>query len=441
MAPVNIPNILIYFSGIIRPKLLRPHLRVPSIANVDFVKLRKEGYNAVVIDKDNCLTLPSKDDIYPPYQTAWNDLLETFNPGKVLIVSNSAGTKKDPGGIAAEAVSLSLVAPVLIHSQAKPGCSSTIISYFQGKLGKPITLRKRIIEESNKVLEEEKSDEQMLWSRWSNEVSGPLLGHYTNNNQQRKGDRVKVNNSSTSTSTSPETTAGQEEQSTNNNDELRLLVIGDRLFTDTLLAHRLSLHLPKPKPTTTSTDLPSVLSIYTTSLPQPKDVRPLRWLEERLSSSKTKGDYTRFILRENEDRDNLSTTTSDVTFTRGQGIIYAWRWFTPSRWKEFDQSLEPLTINPKSWKPLPLLVGSSKSLYWTIIFITRYTINGVKYIVNRIRSMIDKSSQKSGENDEKISSPVPESNDNSQGRKTGNLLKEADNVRREDRFVPQQGIS
>lgn len=56
-----------------------------GIANVDFKALKKEGFNAVVIDKDNCLvsrlyfiqfnylrwwfqTLPHKDDIYPPYQ-------------------------------------------------------------------------------------------------------------------------------------------------------------------------------------------------------------------------------------------------------------------------------------------------------------------------------------------------------------------------------------
>lgn len=33
-------------------------------------------------------------------QDAWNSLLRTFPAGRVLVVSNSAGTKKDPGGIA-----------------------------------------------------------------------------------------------------------------------------------------------------------------------------------------------------------------------------------------------------------------------------------------------------------------------------------------------------
>ena len=60
-------------------------------------------------------------------------------------------------------------------------------------------------------------------------------------------------------------------------EEPRIVVIGDRLFTDTLLAHRLSLHLRA------SDDAPRVLSILTTRLPEPRDQRLLRWLEERLS--------------------------------------------------------------------------------------------------------------------------------------------------------------
>jgi phosphatidylglycerophosphatase GEP4 len=76
------PNFLIYIGAILRPKSLRPHLRVPSksshlssivrmvrcgcgvevlmidINHVDFNALKRAGYNAVVIDKDNCLVRP-----------------------------------------------------------------------------------------------------------------------------------------------------------------------------------------------------------------------------------------------------------------------------------------------------------------------------------------------------------------------------------------------
>ena len=66
----------------------------------------------------------------------------------------------------------------------------------------------------------------------------------------------------------------------------RILVIGDRLFTDTLLARRLSLlfHTPSASPPS----IPNVLSICATALPQPHDLRPIRWLEEALSRGKVR---------------------------------------------------------------------------------------------------------------------------------------------------------
>lgn len=50
-------------------------------------------------------TLPNVDEVYPPYQPGWDALLTAFPPGRVLIVSNSAGTPKDPSGIAVSASS------------------------------------------------------------------------------------------------------------------------------------------------------------------------------------------------------------------------------------------------------------------------------------------------------------------------------------------------
>ena len=70
MAP-RLPNVFIYLSALIRPARLRPDLRVrselphstetpvltvcPAIADVDYAGLRREGFNAVVVDKDNCV--------------------------------------------------------------------------------------------------------------------------------------------------------------------------------------------------------------------------------------------------------------------------------------------------------------------------------------------------------------------------------------------------
>ena len=51
----------------------------------------------------DCQTLPNVDQVYPPYQPGWDALLKAFPPGRVLVVSNSAGTPKDPSGIAVSA--------------------------------------------------------------------------------------------------------------------------------------------------------------------------------------------------------------------------------------------------------------------------------------------------------------------------------------------------
>jgi len=47
-----------------------------------------------------------------------------------VIVSNSAGTRDDPAGIEAESVSHHLGVPVLFHSKKKPSCEDVITRYF-----------------------------------------------------------------------------------------------------------------------------------------------------------------------------------------------------------------------------------------------------------------------------------------------------------------------
>jgi len=45
-------------------------------------------------------TYPYVDKLHPSIENGWKDLKEAFGPGRVLVVSNSAGTRKDFGGIA-----------------------------------------------------------------------------------------------------------------------------------------------------------------------------------------------------------------------------------------------------------------------------------------------------------------------------------------------------
>ncbi|KAF8901064.1 mitochondrial PGP phosphatase-domain-containing protein [Gymnopilus junonius] len=130
--PLNIPGILVPFQLVIHPRLVLPALSVNDIRQIDFLALKKAGYRCVVFDKDNCLTIPHKDTLVPELQGSWKSCREAFGDDNVLIVSNSAGTYLDAGGIQSESVSYHLGVPVLSHKSFKPAysCITAIRTYF-----------------------------------------------------------------------------------------------------------------------------------------------------------------------------------------------------------------------------------------------------------------------------------------------------------------------
>ncbi|KAF9460729.1 mitochondrial PGP phosphatase-domain-containing protein [Collybia nuda] len=144
--PLNIPGLLVPFQLLFQPRLVLPSLVVKDIRHLDFVALHKAGYRGAVFDKDNCLTLPHTDVIVPEIQDAWDICRKTFGEGNILIVSNSAGTRMDPGGIQSESVTHNTGAPVLRHKSMKPAysCISAIRGYFSS-LRFPIEDRELII--------------------------------------------------------------------------------------------------------------------------------------------------------------------------------------------------------------------------------------------------------------------------------------------------------
>ncbi|KAJ7350636.1 mitochondrial PGP phosphatase-domain-containing protein [Mycena albidolilacea] len=130
--PLNIPGLLVPFQLVFNPRIILPNLVVKDIRHLDFRALKEAGYCGAVFDKDNCLTLPHKDELVPELRDAWDECRQTFGEGNVLIVSNSAGCNSDTGGIQAESVKRRLQAPVLFHSTPKPGyaCIKAIQRYF-----------------------------------------------------------------------------------------------------------------------------------------------------------------------------------------------------------------------------------------------------------------------------------------------------------------------
>ncbi|THH04752.1 hypothetical protein EW145_g5293 [Phellinidium pouzarii] len=99
---------------------------------LDFTALHKAGYRGAVFDKDNCLTVPHEDALVPELKEAWEKCRLTFGDENILVVSNSAGSRLDSGGIQAESVSHHLGVPVLRHNSMKPAysCIQDIRAYF-----------------------------------------------------------------------------------------------------------------------------------------------------------------------------------------------------------------------------------------------------------------------------------------------------------------------
>lgn len=84
---------------------------------------------AVVVDKDNCIALQDDDKIWPEYEKKWQELKECY-PGKLLIVSNSAGSSDDPEHRQALVLEKNTGVAVLRHQLKKPGCREEILEYF-----------------------------------------------------------------------------------------------------------------------------------------------------------------------------------------------------------------------------------------------------------------------------------------------------------------------
>lgn len=115
-----------------KPSLLLPNLTVPDIRSINFNKLKAIGIKAVVFDKDNTLSEPYKNSLHLPFTSAMNECRRCF-PGKIAIVSNSAGSSDDrlSGHKQAQDVLQKMDIPVFIHNSKKPAKPELLIEYFK----------------------------------------------------------------------------------------------------------------------------------------------------------------------------------------------------------------------------------------------------------------------------------------------------------------------
>lgn len=131
-----------------RPSLMIPDYQVATIADIDWFALRDHAGDcrALVFDKDNTLTVPYAHAIYPPCRASIQQALQAF-PGRVAVLSNSAGTTSDDpdegAALAFERANLEILngsrLPVIRHAAKKPSreCLHQVLAHFNDVKLKP----------------------------------------------------------------------------------------------------------------------------------------------------------------------------------------------------------------------------------------------------------------------------------------------------------------
>lgn len=234
--PLNYPALTTLLTSLTyRPGLLIPHLVIPTLTSLSWTHAHSLGVRSIVIDKDNCLTSPRSDTLAPDLAQSWKECLEVFGRENVLIVSNSAGCGGETVG--AQVVSRNLGgATVLVHPQRKPGgkCVKQVVDYFAG-LAEDEGRRRGAVA----GLEEE-AQQQASSSSSSSGMLRNLVSSAASSSIQPPG---------------------------------HILVIGDRITTDTVLAHRIDDLLRRDRSrssshasSSSSTASPQAIAVLTTHL-------------------------------------------------------------------------------------------------------------------------------------------------------------------------------
>jgi len=122
---------VVYFpwARFIRKSLAIPHFSVNDISKIDPEKLKYYGFKGLVFDKDNTLTAPYVNQIYPSISESFQGFQTTY-ADRIVIMSNSAGTKDDRNYEDAKKIESDLGIAVLRHDRKKPGGIEAVTDYF-----------------------------------------------------------------------------------------------------------------------------------------------------------------------------------------------------------------------------------------------------------------------------------------------------------------------
>lgn len=87
----NLSGLISTFDVVLNtPQLALPHLEAPDMSSIDWTSLKRLGFQGVVLDKDNTLTAPYSNALWPPLAASLHHCNTVFD-GRLAILSNSAG--------------------------------------------------------------------------------------------------------------------------------------------------------------------------------------------------------------------------------------------------------------------------------------------------------------------------------------------------------------
>lgn len=72
-----------------------PHVSVPDIRYIDWAELKRRGFEGVVFDKDNTITVPYSLSLWEPLRSSLEQCKSLFG-NNVAVFSNSAGNSIKP---------------------------------------------------------------------------------------------------------------------------------------------------------------------------------------------------------------------------------------------------------------------------------------------------------------------------------------------------------
>ncbi|XP_060189345.1 phosphatidylglycerophosphate phosphatase 1, chloroplastic/mitochondrial [Lycium barbarum] len=97
-----------------------PHVSVQDIRYIDWVELKKRGFEGVVFDKDNTITVPYSLSLWNPLASSIDHCKSLFG-NNIAVYSNSAGLDEyDPDGRKARILERAIGIKVIKHRTKKP---------------------------------------------------------------------------------------------------------------------------------------------------------------------------------------------------------------------------------------------------------------------------------------------------------------------------------